>query len=395
MALSVAIFALIYVVPAVIPAFAQDGTETIIINSVQFEGLESVKEDFVSSAIRVKPDLILVEYELGGAIRDDIKRIYRLGTFEEVEVYQEEAGPGRIDLIFVVTERPYVRTVLFEGNDKISNKDLEDEISLDRGDRLNLAKINKDSENIADYYNEKGFRFAEVKYRVDDVEEGVNVTYIVNEGPKSLIRKIIIDGNEQVSDWYIANKVMKTKIDRFYNTKTLDEELLEEDLKLIEQAYARLGYVRAKVSEHRVEFMDDKAKIDIFITVNEGSRYKNEAINFDGNEVYEDSELLDLVDWRAGKTYNADKELGSIEAIRAKYRNTGYLFSMVEGVKNIDDERMTVALDVSITENDPATVRRVDIYGNTNNPGSPIVESYGLIYIPYTYRRGKAGFRAG
>ncbi|MCP4230120.1 MAG: outer membrane protein assembly factor BamA [bacterium] len=328
--------------------------------------MESVNEDFVSSAIRLKPDLVLVEYELGGVIRDDIKRIYRLGTFESVNVFKEEVSPGRIDLIFVVTERPYIRSVLFEGNDKVNVKDLEEEISLSRGDRLSLAKINDDSEDIKELYYEKGFRFATVTSRIDEVEDGVAVTYVIDEGPKSLIRKVIIEGNEKISDWYITHKVMKTKIDRFYNTKTLDEKLLEDDLKLIENTYARLGYVRAEVTDHRAEFLDDRAKIDIYITISEGEKYENGEITFSGNEVYDNDALFDLVNWRSGKVYNADIENGSIEAIRTKYRNTGYLFSSVDGVRTIDDEELIVDLDVSIRENDPATVRRIDIYGNTS-----------------------------
>lgn len=358
--------AFLFLFVAVTYAGAQLPYDELTVRDVRFDGIETVKEGYVRSAIRVEPDIIATERELRDIVRDDIRRVYRLGAFERVDVYLDDLGGGLVDVVFIVEERPYVREVLFEGNKKIKTKKLEEEIKLSRGDRLSLARINADIKHLEDFYYEKGFRFAKIKQRVDDVEDGVNVTYVIKEGPKAVVKKIVIEGNETLSDWYITNKVMKTKVDRFYNTKILDEDLLEEDFDLIEEAYADKGYVRARVSDHRVEYNKGRNRISVYITVEEGDEYYNGDISFVGNEKYDEERLLEGIDWRNGKPYSENRVETGVTNISSLYRNNGYLFSNIEPTREIDDDNRMVNLTVRIREGNPARVRRIDIYGNVS-----------------------------
>jgi outer membrane protein insertion porin family len=358
--------ALFFAFIASVPAAAQLPYNELTVREIRFDGIETVKESYVRSAIRVEPDLIVSERELRDIIRDDIRRVYRLGAFERVDVYLDDLGGGSVDVVFVLEERPYVREVLFEDNEKIKTKKLEEKIKLSRGDRLSLARINADIKLLEDLYFEKGFRFAKIKQRIDEVEDGVEVVYVIKEGPKAVIKKIVVEGNEALSDWYITNKVMKTKVDRFYNTKILDEDLLEEDFDRIEKAYADKGYVRARVVDHRVEYNKDRNRIDVYITVEEGEEYYEGDISFIGNEKYEEERLLEEIDWRKGKPYSENRVEAGVMNISSLYRNNGHLFSSVDPARDINDDFKTVNLTVRIREGSPARVRRIDIYGNVS-----------------------------
>jgi outer membrane protein insertion porin family len=342
------------------------GAEEIVVDDVRFEGLVSIDPASVRTAIRLAPALLVTQAELKTIVRDDIKRIYRLGYFNRVDAYYEETSPGHIDVVFVIEERPRVKEVIFEGRRKIKRKTIDEVVKVRVGDRLSLSRLNADVEAIKKLYSEQGYRFADVTYDLEEVRGGVNVTYAITEGPKAVIRSIVIEGNDVLSDWYILNKVMKTKIDRFYNTKILDEKVLEEDFQRIVEAYANRGYVRAEVVDHEVEYRKKRSSIHIVIRVEEGKLYRAGELRFVGNDKFDDQELRDLVDWRPGKPFSQKKLDEGADGVRALYKNNGYLFASVEAAEEIDDETGVVGAAIRIDEDRPAYVRLLEIYGNTS-----------------------------
>jgi outer membrane protein insertion porin family len=338
----------------------------IVIDDVRFEGLVSVDDAGVITAIRLAEGLLVTETELKTIVRDDIKRIYRLGYFDRVDAYYEETSPGHVDVIFDIEERPRVKEVSFEGRKKVKRKAFEEVVKVEVGERLSLSRSNADVEAIRKLYFEQGYRFADISYRVEDVRGGVKVTYVITEGPKAVIRGIVVEGNNVLSDWYILNKVTKTKIDRFYNTKVLDEKVLEEDFRRIEEAYANRGYVRAKVVDHQVDYRKKRSSIHITISVDEGKLYRTGELRFVGNEKYDADELVDHVDWRPGKPFSEEKLDDGANNISALYKNNGYLFVSVEAAEEIDDDEAVVNATIRIDEDRPAYVRLVSISGNVS-----------------------------
>jgi len=345
-------------------AAAQEPSE-VVVDAVGFEGLVGVDETTVRSAIRLTPGFTGSDTELKNVAADDIERLYKLGYFDRVDVYYEETSADHLAITFVLTERQRIREVTFEGRRKVSRKDIEKVVKVAAGERLALARLNADVAALKKLYFDKGYRFADISYRLDDVTGGVKVTYVIVEGPKAVVRSIVIEGNEVLSDWFIVNKVLKTKVDRFYNTKILDETVLKEDFKLLEEAYANRGYVRARVIDHKIDFRDKRSAIYIIIVVDEGKLYRAGTLAFQGNAKYDTPTLADNVEWVPGKPFSEKKLTAGVDKIRTLYRNNGYLFSSVEAAEDIDDAAARVDATVRVGEGDPAHVRLVDIGGNS------------------------------
>lgn len=343
---------------------AEDGE--IAIDDVRFEGLVSIDDSAVKTAIRLAPGLLVTEAELKTIVRDDIKRIYRLGYFNRVDAYYEETSPGHVDVIFGIEERPRVKEVSYEGRKRVKRKAMEEVVKAQVGERLSLSRLNADVEAMKKLYFDQGYRFADISYRVEDVRGGVKVTYVITEGPKAVIKGIVVEGNNVLSDWFILNKVMKTRIDRFYNTKVLDEKVLQEDFRRIEEAYANRGYVRAKVVDHQIDYRNKRSAIHIAITVDEGKLYGTGELRFAGNEKYKNEELADHVDWRRGRPFSKKKLDDGAASISSLYKNNGYLFASVEAADEIDDAAAVVNATIRVDEDRPAYVRLVNISGNVS-----------------------------
>jgi outer membrane protein insertion porin family len=357
-----AVLSALSVLGAAAPARAQ-GAGDITLDDVKFEGLTSIDPSSVESAIRLEAGLLLSEVELKAIVRDDIKRIYRLGYFEKVDAYYEETAPGHIVVTFDIKERPRVKEVKFEGRRKMKRKAIEEVVKVAAGERLSLSRLKADVEAMKKLYFEKGYRFADISYKLDEVRGGVEVTYIITEGPKAVVKGIVIEGNDVLSDWYILNKVMKTKIDRFYNTKILDEEALEGDFRLIEEAYANRGYVRAKVVDHKIEYRKKRSAVYVTITVEEGRLYRTGALAFLGNEKYDAERLEELVDWRPGKPFSEKKLNEGADNVRSLYKNNGYLFVAVDPSQEIDEEAAVVNATMRIKNKLIRSVQRLHNLG--------------------------------
>ena len=59
------------------------------------------------------------------ALRDDVRSIFGLGFFDDMQVRTEEFEGG-VRVIFAVVERPLLRVVGFEGNSELTNDELRE-----------------------------------------------------------------------------------------------------------------------------------------------------------------------------------------------------------------------------------------------------------------------------
>ena len=92
---------------------------------------------------------------------------------------------GEVVLTFVVTEKPSVAALVFEGNDKIDDDEILEEITLDAGSILDESAVQRAARRIGELYRDKGYLLAEVDYRIEPATTGsVDVVFEVNEFAK-------------------------------------------------------------------------------------------------------------------------------------------------------------------------------------------------------------------
>jgi hypothetical protein len=89
------------------------------------------------------------------ALRDDVRSIFGLGFFDDVQVRTEEFEGG-VRVIFVVAERPLLREVSFEGNSEIKTEDLREKAAIRVGVLYNPVEVQKAEEAIRLKYEDEG-----------------------------------------------------------------------------------------------------------------------------------------------------------------------------------------------------------------------------------------------
>ncbi len=366
-------------------AFPQD---LLVIKDIEIDGLVDIPPERVLSVLKMKVGDSFTETRLAETVRSDLRRLHKLDLFGMMKVEMEEAEDGVV-IRYYLEEYPLIKEITYEGNNNLSNKDIKKMLKISEGDRVNPLKIQETINAITDKYIEKGYREVDVNAVVDELEDSkVVLKFKIKEGKKVTIRRIKIEGNEVLSDWYIRAKVLDTKVDRFYNTKTLDPDVLEDDLRRLEEAYANKGYIQARVTNHEVRDVPGKNQIDIIIYVNEGKQYSVGNIDISGSHVIKTEDLLGLIPFKRGDNYNQGKLDNAITDIMQEYYSRGYIFANIDKIVDIDEDTGSVNIRIVIEEGKPAKIRQIIISGN-NTTRDEVIRREMRIYPGHTYRENR------
>src|SRR6266571_4224652 len=195
-------------------------------------------------------------------IRRDVKTLYALSYFDDVRVDEEESPSGLI-IMFVVKEKPIVRSIDYKGLNSITKSEVlekfkEKKVGLSVESPYDGARVRKAEVIIREMLAEKGRQNATVEAKTEDIPPNATaITFEVNEGPKVTVAKIDIEGNEVFSGRQLkhAMKLIKESgtLSTLTGKNTYHELKLADDITRIRMFYADHGYVRANILEPAVE----------------------------------------------------------------------------------------------------------------------------------------------
>jgi outer membrane protein insertion porin family len=284
-------------------AFAQEQTGPII-EAIDFEGLGRVEPPAVKLVLTSKQGK---PFEAKN-ISEDIRAIYAMGYFNDVQAFKETTESGGVRLIFVVTEKPAVRGIEIRGHDEISEDDIKEVIDIRAFTILNEAKIKKNVEKVKDLYNEKGFYLAEIDAKIEPAAKNeVTIVFDIVENAKVEVRSIRFVGNRNLESDYLKSGLQTQEgnlISFLTGAGTYRKDAFQVDLLRISSAYFDHGYINVKVDTPDIEISPDRKFIYITIRIEEGEQYYVGNIDFSGDLVDSKEKLQELSDLEQGEVFN-------------------------------------------------------------------------------------------
>lgn len=355
------------------------------VQSVEVEGLTTSREGFVigTSGLQVGTQITIPGEDLSRAI----KSLHRTGLFSDVEILETGREPGGISLKIVVQEQPRLEGFEIHGTKRSHRKDLEEEISLMRGYAVTESSLAQAKHTIQRYYDDKGYWYTNISVRKaepDTVRNRVTVHFDVDPGKRLEVKEINFDGNDQFAGRKLRKQLDEISEDRwwkFFSKKLFKEEDFETAKENIREFYGEHGFLDFRVladtvktfsyTQRRLMFLTNPAEgIKVNLTVDEGPQYKVRDISWEGNTVYEDERLTQVLGFEKGDIFNQKKFQDKMEFsqqgtdITSLYRDIGYLFFRVEPQIEVVGED-SVDLNMSIYEDEIAYIREVSFTGNT------------------------------
>lgn len=354
------LLSLLAVVFIAAPATAQNIFTGEPIANIRIEGNQRIEAETVLSYMQLSAGDPFEAERVDRAL----KNLFSSGLFADVTFRREGS-----DLVVTVVENPIINRLAFEGNSRIGDEDLQNEVQLRPRVVYTATKVQADARRILDIYRRSGRFAATVEPKVIPLDQNrVDLVFEINEGDITEVRRIDFVGNKVFSDSDLRDEILtqETAWYRFLSSNdTYDPDRLTVDREALRNFYLKEGYADFRVLSSVAELSPDRNAFFITFTVEEGERYKFGPINVKTTLKDLDPESLrDDISTVEGDWYNAEEVENTIARISDKVGDLGYAFVEVrpEIEKNSADK--IVALTYDIQEGPRVYVERIDINGN-------------------------------
>ncbi len=349
-------FACLFV--AVPPASAQRGG---VISSIEIQGNSRVEPDTIRSYLELRQGQ---PYDAEAANRS-LKALFGTGLFSDVVIQQDGSR-----LIVRVVENPLINRVAFEGNSKLEDDQLRQEVQTKPRTVYTQSKVQSDVRRLVEVYRRAGKFNARIEPKIIRLDQNrVDLVFEINEGDTTGIRRISFVGNERFSDGTLREKIRTTESAwwrLFTSDDRYDPDRLNFDKELLRKFYLSEGYADFRVLSAVAELAPDRDGFYVTFTISEGERYKFGKVDVSTHfEALDVDAVKALVTTREGDWFNADEVEQTITAISEAVGTLGYAFVEVRPNIRRNTETLTIDIDYDIQEGPRVYVERINITGNT------------------------------
>lgn len=297
-------------------------------------------------------------------INESLKRLFATGLFADVSIRRE----GNF-LIVRVVENPIINRIAFEGNLRVKDEVLAQEVQLRPRIVYTRTRVQNDVKRILDVYRRTGRFGATVEPKIILLDQNrVDLAFEIDEGPLTEIERISFIGNRKFSDRTLKDEIFTRESAwyRFFSpADTYDPDQVAFDQESLRRFYLKNGYADFRVLSAVAELTPDKDAFFITFTIEEGERYRFGKLDVVSKISDIDPEpLKDLITADEGDWYDAQELENTILALTTEVGNQGYAFVDVRPIVNRDREKSIISISFEVQEGPRVYVERIDIGGN-------------------------------
>ncbi len=349
---------------------SEDAKEVIgkKVREIEIVGLKRIEKDAILAKIQTKKDSAINPVQ----VRDDIKAIFAMGFFDDVEMRAEPLAGDGAKLWIELRERPVIAEMVFDGNEKVTADDLKDVIKVKEWSILDINKLKTDEEAIQKHYADKGFYLARVVHEIKPIEgkpDQVKLIYKINDYEKVRIKKITFLNNKVFSDEMLKNTLQETREGGLFSflsgSGNFRESAFKNDLQRLTYWYLDHGYVKFRYENPIVTVSDDKKWLYVSIYVDEGPQYNMGELDFSGDLLFPKDELHHELTLLSGEMFQISKRNADIQKLTEKYQDLGYAFVNVIPKMNLRDDVKLVDIDYSFEKGNLVYIGEIRMAGNS------------------------------
>ncbi len=196
---------------------------------------------------------------------EDFRRLWGTNFLTDLSVVAEDyvfpnGVVGKL-IVYNMEERERIKIVNYSGSKQFEQTKLEEKMR-DQGVAIRLdsfvddGQIRRVKTMIRELLAEKGYQDVSIEHQIKPVEGGpklVNLTFVINEGPKIRIERVDFVGNKAFEDGTLKKKMKENKERGFLSFitggGTYQEAKFEEDAEKVQAHYRNNGYIYAQVGQ--------------------------------------------------------------------------------------------------------------------------------------------------
>ena len=345
------------------------------VRDIRVRGTQRIEPGTVLSYISIRPGDPYDEQ----AVDRSLKALFATGLFADVKINWD----GSVLTINVV-ENPIINRIVFEGESKVTEKDLTKEVQLKPRQVFTRAKVQGDVQRIIELYRRNGKFAATVDPEIiQRPQNRVDLIFSINEGPTTGVARISFIGNKVFDDATLKGQIATEESAwwKFLSSNdNYDPDRLTFDREQLRRFYLKNGYADFRVVSAVAELSPDRRDFYITFTVDEGPLYKfgKITINSKIRELYPAS-LRPLVPIVPGRTYNAELIDKSIDALTNAAGTKGFAFAEIHPRIARNRAKRTIDVQFDIDQGPRVYIEKINITGNARTLDKVIRREFRLV----------------
>lgn len=244
--------------------------------------------------------------------------------------------------------------IVFEGATAFDEADLHAVIRHDlqrlRKDGLEEVALEDAAFRLSRYYRNRGYYFVQVHGRM----ESGRVVFRIAEGPAVRPGRLRLKGNQAVS----RDELRESIPDMPGMHAPFSDRLLTLQVKAVEDAYLRRGFVEVSLSPPVLEYDPQTGRMDVTVEIKEGRRFR-----LAGVEGSPDEHVARLAERFVGRIYTPDIPSVLEAEILDYYRDAGRPFARVEAIPRLDSESAQARVELRVIPGPEARLRGLRFAG--------------------------------
>ena len=332
-----------------------------VIQRISVRGTQRIEPGTVLSYMSVRQGEAYDEQ----AVDRSLKTLFATGLFADVKFNWNGST-----LTVNVVENPIINQVVFEGNDKVSEKDLTKEVQLKPRTVFTRNKVQADVQRIIELYRRNGKFAASVDPQIiQRPQNRVDLIFSIHEGATTGVARINFIGNKAFDDSTLRSQIATEESDWWKILSTndnYDPDRLTFDREQLRRFYLKRGYADFQVVSAVAELTPDRESFYITFTLDEGQIYHFGKVEIDSSIKELPSDLLrPSVPIESGDTYNAELVDKSIDALTNAAGTKGYAFAQIHPRIRRDRAKHLIDVIFKIDQGPRVYVEKINITGNT------------------------------
>ena len=320
------------------------------IRRIKISGNMRLDDEKIKENLTISTGAILNIFKLRNNI-EQIESMYKEKNYHEVKVEYSilPLDNNQADIEFKIDEGPklYVTDIRFEGNKSFDAKKLKKTIQtsekgffywLTSSGDLDRAKLDQDADLLTNFYLNNGYIHARVGDPVVSIgQEGIQITFKIEEGPRFKVGQIDIDGD------LILAKAELLKDLTLGQATYFNREKLRMDVIALTDLYGTYGYAHADVRPIVKENAENLV-VDITYDIK-----KNQEVYFENILISGNTRTRDKVIRRELAVHEQERFDGAAlkKSIRRLYRLDYFEDIKVDSIKGSADDKMVLKIDVT------------------------------------------------
>ena len=331
------------------------------VTEIIVDGNRRIETETIRSYTEIETPAVLAI----GEVNDAVQRVRDSNLFETVTA---EVQGNKLKV--TVVEFPTVNEVVFEGNDRLGEKQLSALVRSQSRRIYSVSQVRDDANAIAEAYANQGRIAASVEPRIIRRSDNrVDVIFEIAEGGVVEIERLSFVGNRTFSDRRLR-RVLNTKqaglLRIFVQRDTYIEDRVEFDKQVLTDFYNSRGYIDFQVQAATSELSKTKDSFFLTFRVQEGQQFSFGKITTTSDlEDVDPGDFENAIKIEQGDIYSPALVENTITRMERRALELGLDFVRVEPRVTRNNEGLALDIDFNLSRGPRVFVERIDIAGNT------------------------------